>query len=81
MPIESSKDTTNSSERIRKCILAGYFPNVAKMQPDGTYRLVKGDLVYTSLRSCSYISNCMYILAPSCSIVKPHGSCSMRVLV
>lgn len=43
--IGSCKDATNPSECIRKCILEGYFPNVAKMQPDGTYRLVKGDIV------------------------------------
>lgn len=40
----SCKDSTKPSEVIRKCILSGYFPNVAKMQPDGTYRLVKGDI-------------------------------------
>ena len=45
MLINSSKDAANPSESIRKCILAGYFPNVAKMQPDGTYRLVKGEIV------------------------------------
>lgn len=42
--INSCKDAANPSECIRKCILSGYFPNVAKMQPDGTYRLVKGDI-------------------------------------
>ena len=45
MLISSCKDAANPSECIRKCILAGYFPNVAKMEPDGTYRLVKGDIV------------------------------------
>jgi hypothetical protein len=45
MLIGSCKDAANPSECIRKCILSGYFPNVAKMQPDGTYRLVKGDIV------------------------------------
>lgn len=44
MFISSCKDAARPSECIRKCILSGYFPNVAKMQPDGTYRLVKGDI-------------------------------------
>ena len=43
--INTCKDAANPSECIRKCILTGYFPNIAKMQPDGTYRLVKGDIV------------------------------------
>lgn len=43
--VTSCKDSVNAADSIRKCILSGYFPNVAKMQPDGTYRLVKGDIV------------------------------------
>src|SRR5277367_6835009 len=40
--ISSAKDQIHAAHSIRKCILSGYFPNVARMQPDGTYRLVKG---------------------------------------
>jgi len=43
--VTSCKDSLNAADSIRKCILSGYFPNVAKMLPDGTYRLVKGDTV------------------------------------
>ena len=49
MIINTCKDAANPSECVRKCILSGYFANVAKMQPDGSYRLVKGDIVYILL--------------------------------
>lgn len=47
--ISSAKDQIHAADSIRKCILSGYFPNVARMQPDGTYRLVKGDIVEPEL--------------------------------
>jgi ATP-dependent RNA helicase DDX35 len=35
----------NKSEQIRRCLTTGYFSHTAKMQPDGSFRLVEGDLV------------------------------------
>ncbi|KAK7205814.1 helicase [Myxozyma melibiosi] len=32
-----------SPETVVKCIVSGYFPNAAKMQPDGSLRLLSGD--------------------------------------
>ncbi|KAK9469952.1 P-loop containing nucleoside triphosphate hydrolase protein [Lipomyces arxii] len=32
--------TPPSSETLRKCLVSGYFANAAKMEPDGSYRLV-----------------------------------------
>jgi len=80
IPMSSCKDAARPSECIRKCILSGYFPNVARMQPDGSYRLVKGDLVSCANDVLSNGRNCTSIPARSCSIAKPIGSCFMKVV-
>lgn len=79
MLINSCKDAANPSESIRKCILAGYFPNVAKMQPDGTYRLVKGDIVSIHSSNISNYRNYTSIRARSCSIGRRNGLCFTKV--
>lgn len=35
----------NKGEQIRKCLTAGYFAHAARMQPDGTFRTVNGNIV------------------------------------
>ncbi|KAI6249745.1 putative ATP-dependent RNA helicase DHX35 [Erysiphe necator] len=35
----------SKSEQIRRCLTTGFFAHAAKMQPDGTFRNVQGDLV------------------------------------
>ncbi|POS83529.1 P-loop containing nucleoside triphosphate hydrolase [Erysiphe pulchra] len=34
----------SKSEQIRRCLTTGFFAHAAKMQPDGTFRNVQGDL-------------------------------------
>lgn len=34
----------HKTEQIRKCLTMGYFTNAARMQPDGTFRSVNGNL-------------------------------------
>ena len=77
--ISSCKDAANPSECLRKCILAGYFPNVAKMQPDGTYRMVKGDIVSFCFPIWTNGRNYTSTQAQSCLIARRNGSCFMKV--
>ena len=35
----------NTAEQIRKCLTAGYFAQAARMQPDGTFKSVSGEVV------------------------------------
>lgn len=37
-------DLSPQPERIRRCLTTGYFAHAAKMQPDGTFKTVSGDL-------------------------------------
>ena len=37
-------DNSNRSEQIRKCLTTGYFAHAARMQPDGTFKIVNGGL-------------------------------------
>jgi hypothetical protein len=79
--ISSAKDQVHAADSIRKCILSGYFPNVARMQPDGTYRLVKGDIVGPQTDVPMYQANSRnytFIQVQSCSIERPNGSCSTK---
>ncbi|PKS10429.1 hypothetical protein jhhlp_002180 [Lomentospora prolificans] len=41
---DKSRDLTKVAEQIRRCLTTGFFPNAAKMQPDGTFRTVGSDL-------------------------------------
>ena len=38
-------DVTEKGEQIRKCLTAGYFAHAARMQPDGTFKIVNGSLI------------------------------------
>ena len=35
----------DKAERIRQCLTTGYFAHAARMQPDGTFRTVSGDVL------------------------------------
>ncbi|KAL7275973.1 hypothetical protein RUND412_001042 [Rhizina undulata] len=35
-----------TGETIRRCLVTGYFAHAARMQPDGTFRAVNGDVVF-----------------------------------
>ena len=39
------EDSLMKGVQIRKCLTAGFFAHAARMQPDGTFRAVSGDLV------------------------------------
>ncbi|KAM0339722.1 hypothetical protein ACHAPQ_001538 [Fusarium lateritium] len=41
----SSGDNVKKAEQIRRCLTSGYFAHAARMQPDGTFRNVEGNLV------------------------------------
>ncbi|KAI0371843.1 pre-mRNA splicing factor [Pilatotrama ljubarskyi] len=42
LPLESCE---GDAKRLRKCLVTGYWRNVARWTPDGTYRAVRGDIV------------------------------------
>lgn len=44
IPIKSA-DPKSGTDNIRKCLISGYFLHAARMQPDGSFRLVKGNTV------------------------------------
>lgn len=37
-------DKPNKGEQIRKCLTSGYFAHAARMQPDGTFRIIGGSI-------------------------------------
>lgn len=39
------KSAQGNVDNIRKCVLAGYFPNAAQKQPDGTYKTLRSSYV------------------------------------
>lgn len=39
------EESISKGEQIRKCLTAGYFAHVARMQPDGSFKTVSGDVV------------------------------------
>ncbi|GKU00830.1 atp-dependent rna helicase dhx35 [Fusarium langsethiae] len=41
----SSEDNAKKAEQIRRCLTSGYFAHAARMQPDGTFRNVEGNMV------------------------------------
>ncbi|CAG7558458.1 unnamed protein product [Fusarium equiseti] len=40
----SSEDNAKKAEQIRRCLTSGYFAHAARMQPDGTFRNVEGNM-------------------------------------
>ncbi|KAJ4134740.1 hypothetical protein NW768_004341 [Fusarium equiseti] len=40
----SSEDNAKKAEQIRRCLTSGYFAHAARMQPDGTFRNVDGNM-------------------------------------
>lgn len=53
------EEEANKAEQIRKCLTTGYFAHAAKMQPDGTFRTVNGNMMLhahpSSLMFVSYL--------------------------
>lgn len=43
--VNTTGSSVNKAEQIRRCLTAGYFAHVARMQPDGTFRTVDGGTV------------------------------------
>ena len=43
IPVESCE---GDAKRLRKCLVTGYWRNIAKWVPDGTYRSLQGNKVY-----------------------------------
>ncbi|KAL4727311.1 hypothetical protein ACLX1H_006218 [Fusarium chlamydosporum] len=41
----SSEENAKKAEQIRRCLTSGYFAHAARMQPDGTFRNVEGNMV------------------------------------
>ncbi len=68
------KESPSKGEQIRKCLTAGYFTHAARMQPDGTFKTVGGDVVLhahpSSLMFVSSISLLLAILVLSNSSVE-----------
>ena len=51
LPLESCE---GDAKRLRKCLVTGYWRNVARWSADGTYRSVRGDTVRLLCRPCSF---------------------------
>ncbi|KAL8927749.1 MAG: hypothetical protein Q9208_002164 [Pyrenodesmia sp. 3 TL-2023] len=41
----ASQKTQGHTDHIRKCLTTGYFAHAARAQPDGSFRLVSGDVI------------------------------------
>ncbi|KAH7270672.1 P-loop containing nucleoside triphosphate hydrolase protein [Fusarium redolens] len=41
----SAEENVKKAEQIRRCLTSGYFAHAARMQPDGTFRNVEGNMV------------------------------------
>lgn len=57
LPLESCE---GDAKRLRKCLVTGYWRNVARWHADGTYRAVKGDTVSTGLTHALLLYTCTY---------------------
>ena len=57
-------DVSGKAERVRRCLTAGYFAHAAKMQDDGTFRDVTGNMVLyahpNSLMAHTYTPNFLH---------------------
>ena len=56
---KQSEHSVGKAVQIRKCLTSGYFAHAARMQPDGSFKTVNGDLVLhahpTSLMFVSHV--------------------------
>ena len=56
---QNGNEAINKGEQIRKCLTTGYFAHAARMQPDGTFKTVNGNIVLhahpSSLMFVSYL--------------------------
>lgn len=66
-PSSASTPNPDPSEQIRKCLTAGYFAHAARMQPDGTFRPISGNLVLHAHPSSLMFVSSSVCLPPSCS--------------
>jgi ATP-dependent RNA helicase DDX35 len=79
-------DLSSQPERIRRCLTTGYFAHAAKMQPDGTFKTVSGDLTLhahpSSLMFVSitiiWLETIMFVLLTLYRTAKQTGLSSMR---
>ena len=51
LPLDSCE---GDAKRLRKCLVTGYWRNVARWMADGTYRAVRGDTVRFQLNHVIY---------------------------
>ncbi|KAI0713324.1 hypothetical protein C8Q76DRAFT_459506 [Earliella scabrosa] len=84
LPLESCE---GDAKRLRKCLVTGYWRNVARWSADGTYRSVRGDTVRLLCRPCSFARvhhihlrsyMCTHILCSSRGSLVLVGSFSMK---
>lgn len=86
LAVQKGDETVNKGERIRKCLTTGYFAHAARMQPDGTFKTVNGNMVLhahpSSLMFVSYATypNEVPSTLTMFRIGKLTGSSSMRFL-
>lgn len=57
---------SNKGEQIRKCLTAGYFAHAARMQPDGTFKTISGNMVlHAHPTSLMFVSSSLQYYGPS----------------
>lgn len=56
----ASQKTQGHTDQIRKCLTTGYFAHAARAQPDGSFRLVSGDVIlHAHPSSLLFVSACV----------------------
>lgn len=47
--------STSDIQAIQKCLVAGYFANAARLQPDGMYKTIRGQHVRRTFNVCHWV--------------------------
>lgn len=68
LTISKEGDVSNKGEQIRKCLTAGYFAHAARMQPDGTFKTISGNVVlHAHPTSLMFVSDSSFAMPRSFS--------------
>lgn len=64
LTLSEKGDKSDIGEQIRKCLTAGYFAHAARMQPDGTFKTISGNVVlHAHPTSLMFVSKSSYLTA------------------
>ena len=66
-----SSNRSGNNDQIRKCLTSGYFTHAARMQPDGTFKAVSGDIILHAHPSSLMFVSCLWSLLNQSSLTVP----------